>query len=473
MKSQDVRIWEIRRNKSSKRPSYEVRWKVAGKSFSKTFRTKALADSHRSSLVKASRAGESFDTETGLPDSMTEAPPSLTWYEFARKYLAMKWPHAAPNSRDSMNETLTLVTTVLLEKKPGRPTDVVLRKALRGWAFVHCSTGEEPERPAEIANALAWVEKASMRLTELKRPAIMRGVLDALTLKLDGSHASPETVRRKRAVLSNVLRYAVEVGELTENPVSAVQWKPPKIAKEIDRRVVVNPDQARELLTALTYVGLYKRARGRRMVALFACMYFGGLRPAEAVGLRIQDCELPERGWGRLNLHRTRPTVGKRWTGNGAVHDHRGLKNRSEDEVRPVPIPPHLVRMLRRHVKEFGTADDGRLFCNERGGVIGSSSYSRTWEDARALALTPEQFASPLAGTPYDLRHAALSSWLNAGVDSAEVAERAGNSVEVLLTRYAKCLDGRQEIANRRIEELLGGEPAEEPDEEEEEDGSG
>jgi hypothetical protein len=41
-------------------------------------------------------------------------------------------------------------------------------------------------------------------------------------------------------------------------------------------------------------------------------------------------------------------------------------------------------------------------------------------------------------------------------VDAIEVAERAGNSVEVLLSRYAKCLDGRQEVANRRIEDLLG-----------------
>lgn len=44
---------------------------------------------------------------------------------------------------------------------------------------------------------------------------------------------------------------------------------------------------------------------------------------------------------------------------------------------------------------------------------------------------------------------------INSGVDPTEVAERAGNSVEVLLNRYAKCIDGRQEIANRKIEELL------------------
>jgi len=65
------------------------------------------------------------------------------------------------------------------------------------------------------------------------------------------------------------------------------------------------------------------------------------------------------------------------------------------------------------------------------------------------------QSPSPLAARPYDLRHSALSTRLNAGVDPTEVAERAGNSVEVLLGRYAKCIDGRQEIANRKIEELL------------------
>lgn len=77
------------------------------------------------------------------------------------------------------------------------------------------------------------------------------------------------------------------------------------------------------------------------------------------------------------------------------------------------------------------------------------------WQEARLLALPPAVAASPLGSRPYDLRHSALSTWLNAGVDPTEVAERAGNSVEVLLTRYAKCLDGRQDVANRRIEDLL------------------
>jgi len=65
--------------------------------------------------------------------------------------------------------------------------------------------------------------------------------------------------------------------------------------------VVVNPRQARELLTAVTYVGQQRRgphSRGQRLMALYACMYFAGLRPGEAVALRLQDCYLPQTGWG-------------------------------------------------------------------------------------------------------------------------------------------------------------------------------
>ncbi len=77
------------------------------------------------------------------------------------------------------------------------------------------------------------------------------------------------------------------------------------------------------------------------------------------------------------------------------------------------------------------------------------------WQEARLLALPPSAAASPLASRPYDLWHSALSTWRNAGVDPTEVAERAGNGVEVLLTCYAKCPDGRQGVVNRRLEDLL------------------
>jgi integrase len=148
---------------------------------------------------------------------------------------------------------------------------------------------------------------------------------------------------------------------------------------------------------------------------MFACMYYAALRPAEAVNLREPDCELPETGWGRIHLSRTTPEVGKRYTDSGYLHDVKGLKRRPDDEVRPVPILPELVQILRWHIAEFGVATDGRLFRQPDGVVVGLSTYSQVWQAARLYALTPAQLASPLAGRPYDLRHAAVSLWLNAG----------------------------------------------------------
>lgn len=43
-------------------------------------------------------------------------------------------------------------------------------------------------------------------------------------------------------------------------------------------------------------------------------MYYAGLRPEEAVSVTLPDCTLPETGWGRLALHRTRPQAGKKRT---------------------------------------------------------------------------------------------------------------------------------------------------------------
>ena len=56
---------------------------------------------------------------------------------------------------------------------------------------------------------------------------------------------------------------------------------------------------------------------------------------------------------------------------------------------------------------------------------------------------------------PFDLRHACLSTWLNAGVPATQVAEWAGHSVDLLLRIYAKCLDGTQDVERRRIEDAL------------------
>jgi hypothetical protein len=71
------------------------------------------------------------------------------------------------------------------------------------------------------------------------------------------------------------------------------------------------------------------------------------------------------------------------------------------------------------------------------------------------MALGPGLAATPLARRPYDLRHAALSLWLSAGGEPAQVAARAGNSVHVLLSVYTHCLHDYDQLLNRHITTAL------------------
>jgi integrase len=68
---------------------------------------------------------------------------------------------------------------------------------------------------------------------------------------------------------------------------------------------------------------------------------------------------------------------------------------------------------------------------------------------------SPRRSNKARSARPYDLRHAAVSLWLNSGVPATQVAEWAGHSVHVLLKVYAKCLYGQDHAAKERISRAL------------------
>jgi hypothetical protein len=105
-------------------------------------------------------------------------------------YIDMKWPAAAGKSRISAVETLTAITPVLVRTDQGMPDPVILRSALRRWAFN--PPHRHDDMPADIRAALSWIKRVSLPLTALQDDKIVRQVLDTLALKLDGTAASPD-----------------------------------------------------------------------------------------------------------------------------------------------------------------------------------------------------------------------------------------------------------------------------------------
>ncbi|MFC6064401.1 tyrosine-type recombinase/integrase [Streptomyces ochraceiscleroticus] len=438
------------RERPGRRKPFQLRWKVGPRPHYKSFQTKALADGRRAQLMTAAHRGEMFDVESGLPQSDLRAQqPQATWIEHARDYARMKWKRSSAKSRATRADALATVTSALVLDAEGAPEPAVLRRALSCWAFNLSNQRTEPPMP--IASALQWIVRKSLPMPRLENSDTVRLALEALSLKLDGTPAAASTIKRKRMVFNNALRYAVERKLLPANPLQFVDWAPPEADDEVDWRYVPNPAQAKVLIDTVGKLG----PRGRHLQAFFGCGYYAATRPAEAMNLRQADCTLPTSGWGTLLLTGSSPRAGSSWTDDGKSYEERGLKRRTRSATREVPIPPVLVALLHEHLACYGTGPDGRLFRASRGGVLLTKEYAEVWKRARKAALSEEQLKTPLAEVPYSLRHAGVSLWLASGVDPAEVARRAGHSVAVLYRFYAKVLDGKRDQANALIETAL------------------
>ena len=430
----------------TRRP-FEVRWHAGGRAWSRSFITRGLADSYRAELIRAARKGLDFTPGTGEPASWAAPEPAtISWLEHAAAYAAMKWPLAAACTRAGIADALATITPALLRPGRGGPPAAVLRAALYGHAFNASRAGTDPGPPATAA--LGWASHHCLPLTALADPSVTRRALDALALRLDGTRAAAATITRKRAVFHGCLGYAAELGLLEANPLDRITWQPPRSSCSAGPRSAATPAEVQAILAEVTQIR-------PELTAFFGCLYYAALRPAEAVALQASSCTLPSRGWGQLTLTASLPRSARAWTGNGTPREPRSLKHRPEGAIRTVPIPPQLARLLRWHLRAFGCAEDGRLFRGARGGPLSESLYGRVWHQARTAAIPEDGTGAWPARRPYDLRHAALSLWLASGAPPAEIAARAGHSVRVLLTIYAHCIPGCDQIASQHIDRAL------------------
>jgi integrase len=441
-----VRIWDkIRVYRGVRKTTHYVRWRVEGKEWQEGFATSNLAKSFRSKLLTAAREGVAFDVDSGRPVTMLQQRKSRTpWFDFACDYVDMKWPNASPGHRRSIVDCLVPITVAMLRTPPAdEATAKKLRTTLRRAFNVNT-------RPS--IDETLWISRASRATTELEKPETLRTLLTNIEKKLDGTRAAQDTIRLRRITLANALDYGVEEKILAENPLTEVKvTKVKSVVHQVDRRSVANPIQARTLLRAV-------EQKDRRLVAFFGLMYFAALRPEEAANLDKANLAIPDEGWGEIHLESAAPEIGAEWTDSRQRSETRGLKHRALGVGRTVPCSPELTAILHRHLARNGIAPDGRLFRGARsGGRLSSTVYGRAWAKAREAAFTPEVVTSPLAKRPYDLRHAAVSTWLNAGVEATRVAEWAGHSVAVLLRVYAKCLDGGEQAARAKVQRAMIG----------------
>ena len=227
-----------------------------------------------------------------------------------------------------------------------------------------------------------------------------------------------------------------------------VEWRTPRRDLTIDVSTVPSMADVLDIVDHVTDLD----SPAARYGALFGCVGLAGLRPSEAIGLHVGDLELPPSGWGLARVRGATTEPGARFTDDGERNEVKGLKHRAVGSVREVPLPPPLVERLRTHV---ATWDDDMLFRNVNGRPMTTASYQPIWKRARAAAW--EDRPELLTTTVYDLRHAAATMMLSAGVPPAEVARRLGHSIDVLLRVYAGVLVEERDRSNELIDAEVAG----------------
>lgn len=171
-----------------------------------------------------------------------------------------------------------------------------------------------------------------------------------------------------------------------------------------------------EEVSAVLRTVLEKRENRRiRHAAMFACL----VHMSACCGLRIGEMlALP---WESVDLDRAMLTV--RHSLN-ALLEIKGPKSRAGN--REVPMPAHLVGMLRQWQTEHAKPNDwGLVFTTTAGKKVYNRNVNRAWQDLLrdAGVLVP--------GDPHHfhaLRHFAGSWWLHNGLAIADVSRLMGHA---------------------------------------------
>ena len=91
-----VQFWKLTKRTGRSRP-WGVRWRTAGREHSEWYATKALAESFRSELVRAGRAGEAFDVAYRAP---AVADPQAGRRDVPRAGRGLRRPHLADRAAE-------------------------------------------------------------------------------------------------------------------------------------------------------------------------------------------------------------------------------------------------------------------------------------------------------------------------------------------------------------------------------------
>lgn len=209
----------------------------------------------------------------------------------------------------------------------------------------------------------------NLRLFEVKTPvvnALCQAKLKAYSLSL---------AKHSKAVISNVMTFAVQAGAVERNPAREIAPLTERRAKTKKRKAKALT--ADEVIDFLAKLDADEEARTRDLPDLVRLFVATGERRGEALGAHWSDFDADAQSLTMSgNIVQVR--------GKGTVRN----AGKSETVNRTIPLPTWCVQMLQERQAKLGAVDpDKPIFPNSQGGYINAANLTnRHWVPFRERA---------------------------------------------------------------------------------------
>lgn len=438
-----------------KQPVFDVRYRVDACEFRYGFEQKGWAEHFARQLREGFARGALFDPTARrfVPsDDTSSGERALTVYAHFVDYLRRKWrvwePATRPHAqRDLARACLFLVHADAPQLSPS--------ERLAADAFLRDVALNVPSPTSLTDEQQRWqrcFESWSLPLAAVTDQHLQAFLDEVGSWTLEGKRRelAASSLARTRAVVRAAFTYAHKRRLIEWDPWAPVETPSLRDRDKVDPDRVMSPQQIRALARACAAIN-------PRYELFVLIQGMCGLRPGEAVELRRRDFAHRDGRPSFVTARGTHTVVSARFLAPGESR-RRPLKGRGERFVRTVPLPPELVPFVERHLAQFVPARaDAYAFTTPTGRLLNMSNFQRgVWAPARDAVFAEND---PLRKVRrHDLRHAAITSWLNAGVPLKTAQAWSGHkTASVLLDTYLGVMRGDEDLAVERFQTFLDG----------------
>lgn len=159
---------------------------------------------------------------------------------------------------------------------------------------------------------------------------------------------------------------------------------------------------------------------------MFKFLYYTGLRLGEMIALN----------WNDIDLNKKTVKIYKNFSNKLGNNSYRIIDPKTKNSVRNVDLDDNLVSLL----KEYKLKEENIYNFNNNMFVFGNVRYSSPTTIARHLNKYIEEVKKELPNfkriTPHGFRHSHVSLLIYLGCDSRDVAERIGDTVQMVESTY-------------------------------------